>query len=285
MDKGGDDVDHSEVSVEPRQIISVGNRLFRWLDSGLTQTLIGIVGGLAGTFLDGRYYIILALFVPAAIHQKKVLEDVRKASSIAIYCVSTLICFGVLYWCGVSLNRSHSNTYSPKDWANAMANILFRDQPTKNKIAPNPNPLRKHEVLNPNDVKISICRTELSLKTVVRISDRFDGPQTCRLLISNMSKIMLKNTLLQIHVSSRNIKITTAPPATIVPGGITGSIDDESYQIPIIQTIVKGGVPFPVIVGLPHSSKRYEMQIQILKDDGQSLGWWGIDIIPLHESD
>jgi hypothetical protein len=140
-------------------------------------------------------------------------------------------------------------------------------------------------VISANDISVVACNNPLKLNTEIHSSTKFDGPQDCTLIISSDSKVMLKNALLQIRVMpQRTVKINTVPPFTTVPDSPAGEIENELLQIPIVQTVAKGGVPFTVLLELPRSSKRYGLRFQIITDDGRMLGWWGVDIIPAHES-
>ena len=152
-------------------------------------------------------------------------------------------------------------------------------QPTSNTSHPERPP-----VISPNDISVVACSNPLKLNTEIHSSTKFDGPQDCTLIISSDSKVMLKNALLQIRVMPRTIKIDTAPPFIPVPDSPSGETGDILHQIPIVQTVAKGGVPFTVLLELPRSSKRYGLRFQIITDDGRMLGWWALDIIPAHES-
>jgi hypothetical protein len=139
------------------------------------------------------------------------------------------------------------------------------------------------QVLSSNDIRVDACSNTLKLNTEIHSSTEFDGPQDCTLIITSDSKVMLKNALLRIRVMPRTVKIETKPQSTIVPDSPIGDIENEAHQIPIVQTVVKGGLPFTVLLELPRSSKRYGLIFQIITDDGRMLGWWGLDIIPAHE--
>jgi hypothetical protein len=109
--------------------VSVAERGFRFWESGMIQTLLSILGGLAGTFLDGRYFMFLTPLVPAAIHRNKVLEGVEQRKSVILYVVCTSVVALLLFWCGTSLNKSRPNTFTPKDYADAVKKVLPVVQP------------------------------------------------------------------------------------------------------------------------------------------------------------
>jgi hypothetical protein len=158
----------------------------------------------------------------------------------------------------------------------------LQPKPPSPKLPPIHHPTS--QVLSPNDIRVDACSNTLNLNTEIHSSTKFDGPQDCTLIITSDSKVMLKNALLQIRVMPRTVKINTVPSFTPVPDSPDGEIENELLQIPIVQTVAKGGVPFTVLLELPRSSKRYGLIFQIITDDGRMLGWWGVDIIPAHES-
>jgi hypothetical protein len=147
--------------------------------------------------------------------------------------------------------------------------------------APEGNRLPKNvDALNPNDIEILACFwTKLKLNTAVLEPQKFDGPAGCRVRITSNSEVMLKNALLRIYMIPAQVKIQTNPQSTMLPTD-SGS-EDEFYQIPISQTLLKGSVAFPVRINLPRWPTRYRMRLLIITDEGRQLGWWAIDIIPV----
>ena len=176
-------------------------------------------------------------------------------------------------------------SFTPTDttkYASATKSIYLVVNPAA--IKPPTFPQKDADGLDPEDIKVVVCQTELALNKVVVPLDKFDGPAECRVRISSNSKIELKNSLLRIYMIPIDVKIDTVPPAMTLPRA-GGSMDDYFYQLPITQTLVRDGDAFTIVVKLPRLPRRYEIQIKILKDDGHLLGPWNITIIPIHETD
>ena len=108
----------------PSASLSLSDRFFRVLESGMTQTLLGIVGGLAGTFLDGRYFVILSPMIPAAIHRSKALEGIDRPWSTVWIVLSIPTTIAILFWCGIYVNESRNAIYTPRDYAAAVKKII-----------------------------------------------------------------------------------------------------------------------------------------------------------------
>ncbi len=106
--------------------ITITDRVFRFAESGMTQTLLGIIGGLAGTFLDGRWFMILTPMIPAALHRSKATEGLKRQWSIVILLASCPITAAVLFWCGTLLNKSRPDVLTPADYAVAVQRLTGR---------------------------------------------------------------------------------------------------------------------------------------------------------------
>jgi hypothetical protein len=143
------------------------DRVFRFMESSLTQTLLGIVGGTVGTFLDGRYFIVLTPLVPAAFHRNKVLEGLGKGKSVAFYCVSSLLTASLLFWMGTSLNKSRPHTFTPADYANAVKGQLplpitrqmyniYNSYAGKSSASPAPTPAPSAQPQSPSPAPASL---------------------------------------------------------------------------------------------------------------------------------
>lgn len=144
MDRGGnshqrairrDSSTKLEVPVSPTKAISFGERVERFLDSGMIQTVIGLIGGLAGTFLDGRCFVTLAGMVPFALRTKNVLEDLSRRVALTIHLALIAVALVIFYVFGVWLNHSRPGVMTPKDYAEAVRKVLpSSNSPTINNI-------------------------------------------------------------------------------------------------------------------------------------------------------
>jgi|GEM_PF-5530462 len=100
--------------------ISATERILRFIDNGIIQTLAGLVGGLVGTFLDGRYFAALSIAVSFALYRSKALNGVRHRLILPIHLISVTFAACGLYYMGTQLNKSRPHTYTPADYANAV---------------------------------------------------------------------------------------------------------------------------------------------------------------------
>jgi hypothetical protein len=100
--------------------VSRTERVLRFIDHGSTQTLVGLIGGLAGTFLDGRYYAVLGLMVSFGLHKSKALEGVSRKLILPIHIIAVVTTAAVLLWMGIQINKSRPQAYTPADYANAV---------------------------------------------------------------------------------------------------------------------------------------------------------------------
>jgi hypothetical protein len=110
--------------LDPAPKVTLSDRILRFLDSGLTQTFLGIIGGLTGTFLDGRCFVILSPLVPIALHRNNVLEGIDRPQLTIWYCISTSITIGLVLWFGIYLSKPRPDIFTPKDYASAVKGIL-----------------------------------------------------------------------------------------------------------------------------------------------------------------
>src|SRR5450756_1857396 len=106
----------------PPSRLSITARLHRFLDHGALQTLLGIIGGLVGTLLDGRYLSFLCLWIAWAINRSTALEGIRVSRRIMVYLAALLISAPSLYFMGVKINTAKPHTYTPADYVAAFKN-------------------------------------------------------------------------------------------------------------------------------------------------------------------
>jgi hypothetical protein len=52
-------------------------RPFLFLENGITLTVMGLVGGFAGVFIDGRYFLLLANPLGLGLHRSEALAGMR----------------------------------------------------------------------------------------------------------------------------------------------------------------------------------------------------------------
>jgi hypothetical protein len=114
----------TNLPVQASERISISERVLRFLDSGSTQTLAGIVGGIAGTFLDGRYYCVLCVLTSLGLKRSKALDGLKKQWILPIH-IGVMLAFGsVLFLIGIQFNKWRPQTFTPSDWVAAVKNNM-----------------------------------------------------------------------------------------------------------------------------------------------------------------
>ena len=60
--------------------ISTVERILLFLENAIVLTVMGLVGGLAGLFIDGRWFLVLCIPIALGLHRSKALSGfgVRK---------------------------------------------------------------------------------------------------------------------------------------------------------------------------------------------------------------
>ncbi|MGA1984057.1 MAG: hypothetical protein ABSG84_16530 [Acidobacteriaceae bacterium] len=113
----------------PPPSLTLSDRIFRALENAIMLAFLGIFGGLVGSFLDGRYFVVWAPVVPIAIHRGRALEGLVRPAPAVVYSLSTVIAGALLFWCGNSLNHSRAaGTFTPQDLARAVSKVLPEPQ-------------------------------------------------------------------------------------------------------------------------------------------------------------
>jgi hypothetical protein len=102
--------------------ITFPDRIFRVLDSGLVLMILGIIGGILATFLDGLYLLSLTPILLLTIRRVKALEGLRQPTPAVVYCIATAFFAAALFASGTFLNKSRQGVLTPKDWAEMLRN-------------------------------------------------------------------------------------------------------------------------------------------------------------------
>lgn len=103
---------------------SITDRVLRFADHVSVQTLAGIVGGLVGTFLDGRYFAALGLIVSYGLYRSRALAGLRERWVLPAHVTAVTIAASLLFLMGEQLNKSRPQAYTPADYARAVKNSL-----------------------------------------------------------------------------------------------------------------------------------------------------------------
>jgi hypothetical protein len=104
--------------------ISPLERTWQFLDSGWVHTVAGVMGAFPGTFLDGRYYAVLSLYIWFGLQRSKSLDGIGKAPARLIKGAVVILSAVLLFVVGILINKRRPQTYVPTDYKNAaQANL------------------------------------------------------------------------------------------------------------------------------------------------------------------
>jgi hypothetical protein len=119
--------------------LSISGRIFATLEHAWFQRVVGMAAVFFG-FFDGRYFSIISLMLPLAIHRSKSLRGVRHAKQAVIYLTTFSLLFAVLWAGGKQWNRSRDNSPLIKAIAEAVgvkvSGTIGRLVPSRNATQP-----------------------------------------------------------------------------------------------------------------------------------------------------
>lgn len=104
----------------PAPRITVAERLHRLFEHSTLLNLLGVVGGLVGTFLDGRYFAVLCFWFVYGIHRSKSLQGLSKIPVTLLYIGATLGTAAGLFYMGIRINEARPTIYTPAQYLAAV---------------------------------------------------------------------------------------------------------------------------------------------------------------------
>jgi hypothetical protein len=112
-------------------------RLFLFLENGITLAVMGVIGSLAGVFIDGRYFLFLAVPLGFALHRSRALAGMRAIEQLAGHLLVALVGGSILWWIGSGVNRSREHIPSAQEIAEYLSRALSnKDKGPVNPQAP-----------------------------------------------------------------------------------------------------------------------------------------------------
>jgi hypothetical protein len=99
--------------------LSISGRIFATLEHAWFQRVVGMAAVFFGLF-DGRYFSIITLMLPLAIHRSKSLRGVGREKHAVIYITSFCLLFVMLWAGGKQWNRNRDNSPLIKAIADAV---------------------------------------------------------------------------------------------------------------------------------------------------------------------
>jgi hypothetical protein len=84
-------------------------RVFLFLENGTVLTVMGIAGGLAGFFIDGKWFLVLIAWVLLGLHRSPALKGYGKTTARCAYIGVALVSGIILWFLGVGVNRSREH--------------------------------------------------------------------------------------------------------------------------------------------------------------------------------
>src|SRR5580658_3386089 len=92
-------------------------RLFLFLENGITLAVMGIIGGFAGVFIDGKYFLVLCIPLALGLHRSGALKGLHWAKATAAYALMTALSGIVLWRVGEGVNQSREHIPTPQEIA------------------------------------------------------------------------------------------------------------------------------------------------------------------------
>lgn len=91
-------------------------RFHRFFDSGPPQTAVGIIGGLVGTFLDGRYFALVGLYLVYGLVRSRALRGLTLVVKLVVAIAFSVITCSGFFWMGVQINRARPHIFTPSEY-------------------------------------------------------------------------------------------------------------------------------------------------------------------------
>jgi len=96
-------------------------RIFAYLENGIVLTVMGIIGGLTGVFVDGRYFLLLSIPLALGLHRSPTLKGLSAKRQLLGYFVLLAVSLPLLWFLGMGINRSREHIPTAQEIAKAFA--------------------------------------------------------------------------------------------------------------------------------------------------------------------
>jgi hypothetical protein len=112
-------------------------RTFLFLENGIVLTVVGLVGGFAGVFVDGHWFVILCVPLLAGLHRSSALNGLGNWPRIAAYVLVCVVSLSLLWLVGIGVNRSREHIPTVQEIGQGVVNMI---RPSETKTAPEVSP-------------------------------------------------------------------------------------------------------------------------------------------------
>jgi hypothetical protein len=110
----------TQVPEEPAKQLQLHQRAFIYFEYPSIHTVIGIVGGFVGTFLDARFFSVLCILLTLGLHRSKALTGIAPKKQLLIGAIFLAFTGGCLFLLGANINKARPHVHTPSDYAKAL---------------------------------------------------------------------------------------------------------------------------------------------------------------------
>lgn len=88
-------------------------RLLRILDNNIILTVVSILGGFLGFFVDGKLFLLFCFPIVLGIHRSNAISDLTFKKKVQIYAAVILLSMPCLWWIGIGMNEARLRNQIP----------------------------------------------------------------------------------------------------------------------------------------------------------------------------
>jgi hypothetical protein len=228
------------MAIDPLEYSS-RERLFLFFENGITLTVIGLIGGFAGVFIDGRYFLLLTIPLALGLHRSHALAGMRAIEQISAHLLVAIVASFILWPIGKGVNRSREHIPTAQEIAEYLLPALSQKGQTSVGPAPKPTPVQSFPqqlperptvsrdpiVRFPANVQIENPNWELSVRppigTTVEVQYVNGGPAVAKNLRAgadakfgyDMPNDETEDRLFTQFINGKN---SFGPPSDMIPG-------------------------------------------------------------------
>jgi hypothetical protein len=114
-------------------------RVFSFFENGIVLAVMGIIGSLAGVFIDGRYFLLLCVPLALGLHRSAALKGLAWPKKLLGYSLLFVVSVPLLWLLGVGTEKARTHIPTPQEIASAIASLSKPKPAPPDPIYPAPN--------------------------------------------------------------------------------------------------------------------------------------------------